>query len=49
MHIDLRGFDGFMSKPERDHRLIDAMVQQLHRRAVPEHVRAHPFTDKRGA
>jgi len=34
VYIDLRGLDGFMPEPEGDHRLIDAMVQQLHGRAV---------------
>ena len=47
MHIDLRGLDGFVSEPECNHRLIDAMMQQLHRRAVPEHMRAYPFPDQR--
>ena len=27
MDVDLRSFDGFMTKPESDHRLIDAVVQ----------------------
>ena len=27
MDVDLRSFDGFVTKPESDHRLIDAVVQ----------------------
>ena len=49
MDVDLRGFDGFVSEPERDHRLIGAMVQQFHRCAVPENMRANPFSDQRWA
>src|SRR5713101_697485 len=45
--VDLRRFDGFMPEPERDDRLVDAMVQQLHRGTVSKHVRAHPFSDQR--
>ena len=38
MNVDLRRFDGFVAQPEGDYRLIDAVLQQLHRRAVPEDV-----------
>ena len=48
MDLDLRRFDGFMSEPERDHRVVDAMVQQLHRGTVSKHVRADSFSDQDG-
>ena len=44
MYVDLRRFDAFMPKPERDDRLIDSMMQQFHRRAVPENMRADAFS-----
>ena len=36
-----------MTEPQRDHGAIDARLQQLHRSAVPEHVRRHPLGRQR--
>ncbi len=49
MEVDLGGLDGFVSQSEGDHRLIDPVLQQLHRRAVPEDVRADPHRRLRHA
>src|SRR5690606_21861048 len=38
-----------VSHPQRDHRLIDAVSQQLHGGAVPQDVRAHLSASKRWA
>jgi hypothetical protein len=39
----LRRLDRFMTEPQRDHGAVDACLQKLHRRAVPQHVRRHPL------
>lgn len=49
MDIDLCRFDGFVAEPECDHRLVDAMLQQLHRRAVPEDVGTDTLVGERRA
>jgi len=49
MHVDLRRFDRLMPEPECDHGLIDAILKQLHRGAVPQDMRAHSLPDERGA
>ena len=38
MHVDLRGLDGFVPEPKRDHRLIDTVIKQFHCRAVSENM-----------
>jgi hypothetical protein len=38
MDVDLRRLDGFVTEPEGDDRLVDAVLQQLHRRTVPKDV-----------
>jgi hypothetical protein len=40
MDVDLRCLDGFAAEPEGDQCLAYPLLQQLHRRAVPEDVRA---------
>jgi hypothetical protein len=37
-----------MAEPERDDRLIDAVLKQLHGGAVPQHMRTYPLVDERG-
>ena len=41
MQISLRRFDRLMTEPQRDDGAIDTRLQQLHRSAVPQHVRRH--------
>ena len=36
--IDLGCFDGFVPEPERDHGLVDAVMEQLHRGTVAQRV-----------
>ena len=48
VQVDLGGLDGFVPKPQGDDGLVDAMVEQLHRRAVPEDMRTDPFLTQRG-
>ena len=43
MDVDLGGLHGLMSEPEGDHRLIDAVMEQVHRGAVPKRVRRDPL------
>ncbi len=43
MDVDLGGLDVFVTKPERDHRLIDAVVKQVHRRAVAQRMWRDPL------
>src|SRR5665213_3729714 len=43
MDIDLGGLDVLVTKPERDHRLIDAVVKQVHRRAVAQRMWRDPL------
>ena len=42
MQVDLGSLDGFVAEPERDHRLIDPVSQQLHGGAVAQDVRTDP-------
>ena len=44
MDIDLRRLDRFMSEPERNDGLIDAMVEQLHGCTVAQGMWAYPLT-----
>src|SRR5438477_3310443 len=46
MDVDLRGLYGLVPKPEGDHRLIDAVMQQLHRSAVPQDMRRDALADQ---
>ena len=48
VQIHLCGLHGLVPKPERDHRSIDAMPQELHGRTVSQHMRRDPFTFQRG-
>lgn len=43
MDVNLGGLDVFVTKPERDHRLIDTVVEQFHRRAVAKRMRCDPL------
>lgn len=43
MDVDLGGLDVLVTKPERDHRRIDAMMEQVHRRAVAQRMRCDPL------
>ena len=43
MDVDLGGLDVLVTKPERDHRWIDAVVEQVHRRAVAQRMRRDPL------
>ena len=47
VHVHLGSFDRFMSEPERDDRLIDAVMQQFHRGAVTQNMRTHPLSGQR--
>ncbi|MEH6472750.1 MAG: hypothetical protein V7752_16020 [Halopseudomonas sp.] len=44
--MDLCRLNVFMSEPKHNYRLINAMVQQLYRRAMPENMRLHSFSGK---
>src|SRR5437879_7139530 len=41
VEVDLRGFDRFMSEPQRDDGGVDTSLQQLHCRGVPQYVRCY--------
>lgn len=43
MDVDLGGLDVLVTKPERDHRRIDAVVEQVHRRAVAQRMWRDPL------
>ena len=43
MDINLCRLHGFVTEPEGDDRLIDAVLQELHRSAVPEDVGTDAF------
>jgi hypothetical protein len=43
VQIGLRRLDRFVAEPQRDHGAVDACLQELHRSAVPQHVRRHPL------
>lgn len=43
VQISLGRLNRFMAEPQRDHRAVDARLQQLHGRATPQHVRRHPL------
>ena len=47
MDIDLRRLDGCVTEPKRDDRLIDTALQQLHCRAMSEHVGTDAFASER--
>ena len=47
VQVDLGGLDRLVAKPERDHRAVDAGLEELHRRAVPKDVRRHPLAAER--
>ena len=47
MQVDLGGLDVFVSKPERDHRGVDAGVQQSHCRGMPQDMHGHRFLHQR--
>ena len=49
MKVDLRGFDRFMTEPQRNHRAIDARLQELHCRTMPQNVRRDPLGRQRWA
>ena len=36
--IELCGFDAFMTKPQRDHRAVDARLEKVHGRGVSQAV-----------
>ena len=48
LEIYLRRLDGLVSRPKGDHRLIHPMLQQLHRGAVSEGVRADALAGEQG-
>ena len=48
MEVDLRRFDGLVSAPERDRGLINPMLKQLHRSAVPQRVGTDALTPGAG-
>lgn len=43
VQVGLRRLDRFVTEPQRDHGAVDARLQQLHRRTVPQDVRRHPL------
>jgi hypothetical protein len=49
VQVDLSGLDRHVAKPERDHRTVDAGLEELHRRTVPKDVRRHPLAAEPGA
>ena len=49
MQVDLGGLDVFVSKPKRDHRGVDAGVQQSHCRGMPQDMHGHRFLHQRRA
>jgi len=49
VQVDLGGLDRLVSEPERDHRAVDAGLEELHRSGVPKDVRRDPLTVERGA
>lgn len=49
VQVRLRRLDRFMTEPQRDHRTVDAGLQQFHRSAVPQHVRRHALGLQRRA
>lgn len=49
MKVGLRGLDRFMTEPQRDHRAIDARLQELHCSAVPQDMWRHPLGRQRWA
>lgn len=49
MQVDLGGLDRPVAKPMRDHRTVDAGLEDLHRRTVPKDLRRHPLAAERGA
>ena len=49
MDIHLSAFDGLMAQPERDHGAVHAVLEQLHGRAVTQHVGRYALALKRRA
>ena len=49
VQVDLRGLGALVAEPERDHRSVDAGVQQPHRRRVAEHVQGDRLLAERRA
>ena len=49
LQINGRRLDELVAQPERDHGTVDAVVKQVHRQRVPQHVGRHVFTGQRGA
>ena len=49
VEVDLGGVDGLVPQPERDHGLLHAGVQQVHRRGVPQAVERDVFLLEGGA
>src|SRR5690348_5157184 len=49
MDVDLCRLDGFVTEPKGDYRLVDAILQQLHRGAVPEDVGTDALARERWA
>jgi hypothetical protein len=47
MQVDLGGLDVFVSKPKRDHRGVDAGMQQSHCRGMPQDMHGHRFPHQR--
>jgi hypothetical protein len=47
MQVDLGGLDVLVSKPQRDHRGVDAGVQQSHCRGMPQDMHGHRFLHQR--
>ncbi len=49
MEIGLRRQDRLMPEPQRDHREIDARLEQFHRGGVPKDMRRYPLVAQRRA
>src|SRR5664280_257400 len=49
LQVNLCRLDRLVPEPERDDRLLDASLQQVHRRCVPKHVRRNGFALQCGA
>ena len=47
VQIDLGGLDGLMPEPQRDHRNINARLEEFHRRTVPKDMWRDPLAAKR--
>jgi integrase/recombinase XerD len=47
--VNLRGFNTFATEPQRDYRTVDACLQQVHGRGVPQAMDSNPFVFQGGA